>query len=177
MSGFFYFQKKSACGGLLLFYFSPKTKFGIVFGQISRFCLKNTLKNFRLRRAGGSGSYYFPKNFSLRRAFIIFIFSKCSCSYYFLEILQKFPLALIILLLRGVLIINTPVSCSAKFFLHVKNFVLQSFFGGKKNFAVQSFCASKFTCMQVNCAKFLRVFREEVWPRTLQAPKGGHGLR
>ena len=108
VSGFYYFQKNSACGGLLLFYFSPKTKFGIVFGQISRFCLKNTLKNFA---CGGLIvlALIISKKIRLRRAFIIFIFSKISCSYYFLEILQKFPLALIILLLRGVLIINSSV--------------------------------------------------------------------
>ena len=75
VSGFYYFQKNSACGGLLLFYFSPKTKFGIVFGQISRFCLKNTLKNFRLRRADRSGSYYFQK-ISACGGLLLFLFSQ-----------------------------------------------------------------------------------------------------
>ena len=45
----------------------------------------------------------------MRRAFIIFRFSKFSCFYYFLKMLAKFSLAFIITLLRGVLIINSPV--------------------------------------------------------------------
>ena len=71
---FLLFKKKSACGGLLLFYFSPKTKFGIVFGQSSRFCLKNTQKN-RLRRAGGSALIIFPK-FSACGGLLLFLFSQ-----------------------------------------------------------------------------------------------------
>ena len=55
--------------------------------------------------------YYSQQKNRLRRAFIIFHFSKSSCFYYFLKILTKFLLAFIIQFLRGVLIINCPVAC------------------------------------------------------------------
>ena len=89
---------------LLLFSFSKYTKFGLpggcFFNEIVVFALK-TPQKIRLRRAAGPWFLLFSKNFRLRRAFIIFHFSKSSCFYYFLKILTKFLLAFIILLLRG----------------------------------------------------------------------------
>ena len=109
------FSKKFRLRRALIIIFFSEGRFwapwGSIFKRNYRFCLKIAPKKFRLRRAGGPRFLLFFKKFRLRRALIIFRFPKFSCFYYFLKILAKCSLALIIRFLRGVLIINTPVWC------------------------------------------------------------------
>ena len=62
---------------------------------------ESALKNLRDKSYKGGIVARFSKKFRLRRALIIFRFPKFSCFYYFLKILAKFSLALIIRFLRG----------------------------------------------------------------------------
>ena len=78
LTGFYYSQKKFACGGLLLLYFSQKGKFGLsdgrFFSKISVFALKYPKKIFACGGLADPGFYYSQKNFACGGLLLFFFF-------------------------------------------------------------------------------------------------------